>query len=132
MQRVKLFIDEAKGLYGFKDEDGKVIVIPVFRSEKNARRYLKEMEWVLISDNLKRRQNDLVFTIKSKVEDFKASEGVAPNSILVSELYYNTLDVCELIQVGIFNGVEAESLMGMKLEVDRGNWNPRISVGILR
>lgn len=133
MQQVKLYLDNDKGLFGINDLDEFPLVMPVFSTEMNARKYIKEMGWTLFNDDLRDRFNELMLDIHFKSNDFMAETGLSPTHIILSEFNYNTVLLFNAVMIGVENNREYEMLCGMRLMVDKGNWKKsRILVGILR
>ena len=129
---VKIWFDAESKAYGIRDKDDMPLVNPIFSSERNVRRYIKEMGWVLLNDDLKQRYNSMVFTVKSKYKEFEESQGQAPNYVLLSEYCYNTLQMGDYaMKIDVVGGRETQTCMGMKILVDRDCWDEKILVGLM-
>ena len=132
MDRVKIYLDPDSGKFGVNDVNDLHLIMPIFTSEGVARKYIKEMGWTVDNDDLRVRHNNLMFTIKSKADDFIEECGVMPNYVLLSELDYNTALLSNAIKIGIDGSKECQSIMGMGILVDKNNWRSRILVGLMR
>lgn len=130
MMQVKIFLDSEKGKYGINDINDFPLVMPVFSNEVNVRKYIHEMGWVINNDDLKERYNNLMFTIRSKAEDFLSEYNIAPNCVILSEYSYNTAQLFNNLMIKV-DDREVPTIMDMRVMVDKGNWRPKILVGFL-
>ena len=130
MMQVKVYLDSEKGKYGINDLNDLPLVMPIFTSEANVRKYIHEMEWVINNDDLRDRYNNLMFTIRSKAEDFLSEYKVSPNCVILSEYSYNTAQLFNNLMIKV-DDREVPTILGMQVMVDKGNWKPRVLVGFL-